>query len=404
LRWIQAVATLLLLWALPVVAQGTAPSADEISRANELAAAGWAHMEKGDCRSLSLAERAFSEAVALLPMEADLHARLANAQVAEGLENIGNCAHNERERERYLNDAWSHLRTALNFDSTNTMYRVQFVALSQVLKRKPEYSGGVATEPDKAEVSQWLANKQIAPAPDSLQSLKALADQKIEAERSKIATAQQKDVVDAKNAILADPTNGFAWSKLGNAYYELGDFKNAYDATQKAVEIFREKFKTAPAPALCEGQKLWAQMQQPNGQSTIVCRDEARLNLSMLASSLHQMTFVCEKLRKKREAAHYRDLALKAYDVMRTMQSSSGTAAPSRSETQPMGTAQANPAPSTRTVAQCPRPVYEICRGPSSGSSDWRDYNRCQAGNQREVSGVKRSFPSTTFIIPDRCS
>lgn len=103
---------------------------------------GWAYVQKGDCRSLSLAEKDFREAAALEPGDADLHFRLGHVLMGEGILKESNCGHSEREREAYFDQAWSQLRVAVNLDSANALYREEFVALSEILKRKPEYDGG----------------------------------------------------------------------------------------------------------------------------------------------------------------------------------------------------------------------------------------------------------------------
>lgn len=125
-----------------------------------VASRGWAYSKKGDCPSLSLAEKDYSEAVSLAPEKADFHSLLGDVLMDEaGMGTKGlKCAHSERGREDYLDRAWSQYRIAVSLDSANTMYREMFVILSEVLKRKPEYEGGVAKEPNKAEVSQMLTD------------------------------------------------------------------------------------------------------------------------------------------------------------------------------------------------------------------------------------------------------
>ncbi len=345
---------------------------------------GWTYFKKGDCRSLPLAEKDFREATTLEPGNAELHSWLGSVLMGEGGDLVKlkelNCGHSKREREAYLDQAWSQFRIALNLDSTNVMYRAQFVALSEVLKRKPEYDGGVAREPDKAELSGFFAQHpelQAADsaAPDSLESLKAQADRQLSVERHKAVTAEQDAVTAAKEAIRAQPTDGFAWRKLGDAYFQLGDYKNAYDTMQEAIEIFKERFNKAPLPHECEAMKAYASR---IGQAPLVCHDEAPTIVSMLASSYGQLATICDKLHKKREAARYRDSALRAFDVLRMMQPSSQGPAENGAPR------PAQPRPVPRAVVPCPSPVHEICQGPAYGSSDWRDYNRCRAGNRRE--------------------
>jgi tetratricopeptide (TPR) repeat protein len=283
-----------------------------------------------------------------------------------------NCGHSKREREAYLDQAWSQLRIAVNLDSANTLYREAFEGLSGALKRKPEY-----------------ANAQSSASSDSLESLTALADSKLSVEHNKEVTADRDAVAAAKEAIRAEPTDGFAWSKLGDAYFQLGDYKNAYDATQEAIEIFKEKFKKVPSPYVCEAEKIVAQRQQPNGQAPLVCHDEAPTIVSMLANSYLRMADICEKLHKRHEARRYTDAALRSFGVLRMMHPSSQAPAvnPPVAQRPQSGTtspAQSRPVPAQGAAVPCPSPVHEICQGPAYGSSDWRDYNRCRAGNRRE--------------------
>jgi tetratricopeptide (TPR) repeat protein len=221
-----------------------------------------------------------------------------------------------------------------------------------------------------------------------LESLKALADSKLSGEHNKEVTAEQDAVTAAKKAIRAEPTDGFAWRKLGDAYLQLGDYKNAYDAMQEAIEIFREKFKKAPSPHECEAMKILAERQQPKGQTPLVCHDEAPTIVSMLASSYVQMADICEKLHKRHEARRYRDAALRAFDVLRMMHPSSQGLAANPGVEQPAS--QPRRVPALGTTVACPSPVHELCQGPAYGSSDWRDYNRCQAGNSREEAQYQR--------------
>jgi tetratricopeptide (TPR) repeat protein len=264
--------------------------------------------------------------------------------------------------------------------------------------------GQGATPPEQAE-----SHVGDSAAPDSLESLKTLADSKLSVEHNKEVTVEQDAVAAAKEAIRADPTDGFAWSKLGDAYFQLGDYKNAKDATEKAIEIFTERFRKAPSPAECEGMKILSERQQPNGPARIVCHDEASTNLSMLASSYVQMATICHRLHKKREASRYENLALRAFDVMRLMQPSSrlpatnaqvqhsqNNGAPRPTQTAPVSPPRPalTPAP---PVPQCQLPVHELCQYPTFRpqpydpnnphpyvAPDTRDYDRCVVGNQRE--------------------
>jgi tetratricopeptide (TPR) repeat protein len=125
-----------------------------------VASRGWAYFTKGDCPSLSLAEKDYSEAVSLAPENAVFHSLLGDVLLGEagtGTKDL-RCTHSKHEREDYLDRAWSQYGSAVTLDSANTMYREMFVIVSEVLKRKPEYEGGVATEPNKDEVSQMLTD------------------------------------------------------------------------------------------------------------------------------------------------------------------------------------------------------------------------------------------------------
>lgn len=352
---------------------------------------GWAYFSKAerkveqsnrvDCQSLSLAEKDFAEAVSIEPDDAGFHSRLADVLMGQGLSKIGNCAHSDSERQSLLDRAWSEYRIALNLDNKNVLDRGAFVALSQVLKRTPEYNGGVATEPDKSELSHWLADHptalaktgsaEPAEASHSLESLQSLADKALNAERSNKVAATQDAVTSAKDAIRAQPTDGFAWGKLGQAYFELGDYKNAEVAIEKSVEIFTEKFKNRPNP-LTRELELMSQGQTKE-KATATAEAEDRQPLEMLAIYWGQLANISDKLHKRRDAERYRDKALRAFEILGMVQSSS-TAPP----------APQTPKLAPRPIVSCPPPVHEICQGPPYGSSDWRDYNRCQAGNRRE--------------------
>jgi tetratricopeptide (TPR) repeat protein len=336
---------------------------------------GWAYFAKGDCPSLSLAEKDYSEAVSLTPENAGIHSVLGDVLSSEG--GMGTkgmkCAHNKHEREAYLDRAWSQYRSALNLDSANTMYREMFVLLSEVLKRKPEYNGGIAKEPDKAELSQMLAKSQPPVSSDSLESLESSADAQLSAEHNKA-------LADAKEAVRADPSNGTAWVTLGQAYLNLGDYKNAEEATKKAIEIFTERFKNPKPPTIDDLLR---------GRD----HDEQRTNLSMLASSYVQLAIICRELHKKREAARYDDLALRTFDLLQPSHAASPP---------PQQRGNALPPPPPRpalTLApplpQCQLPMHELCQYPTFHpqpydpnqpyrAPDTRDYDRCVLGNQRE--------------------
>ena len=236
---------------------------------------GWAFFKKQDCGSLSLAEKDFREATALEPGRADLHCRLGTVLMGEGgslvkLKEL-NCGHGKRERQTYLDQAWSQLRIAVNLDSSNAQCREAFVVLSEVLKRKPEYDGGIAKEPDKAELSKLLADHPQLVSPDSLESLESLQDAQISAENNKA-------LADAKEAVQLKPTDGLAWYHLGEAYMNLNDYETAEEPLKRALKLF-----SAAPPDL--------------NPSTSV---------QILVNTLLSLADVCDKLHRKREAEHYR--------------------------------------------------------------------------------------------------
>lgn len=346
-----------------------------------------------DCHNLSLAQEDYEKAASLDPDEASIHFQLANALAAQGLPNIGNCAHTDSEREVLLDRAWSESRTALDIDGKNVLYRGEFVALSELLKRKPEYNGGIAVEPNKNEISKWLADHPSAVSSEpsdsnSLESLESLTNNALDAEHNEEIASTQDAVTDAKEAIRAQPTDGFAWGKLGSAYLDLGDYKDAQEATKKAVEIFNERFKNAPPPVLDES-------------------NEASTDLSMLGVYYQQLAEISEKLHKRREARRYRDLALRTFDLLRMIQPSSDSSMPQTRVQQPetsnqtqTQTVPASP-PSIpdlpRPAGPCPPPVHETCQMPPFNpqpydpdnpqpykAPDMRGYDRCMAENQRE--------------------
>lgn len=349
----------------------------------------WAYFKKGDCPSLALAEKDFIEAVSFEPNNPNLHDRLGTVLMGEGSTDLANCARNQSERADYLDRAWYQFRAAMNLDSKNPLYRGGFVALSEVLKRKPEYEGGIAAEPSKSELEQFLSEHSMTGSgrsSNSLQSLESLADNALDAERDKRVADTQDAVTDAMEAIRAQPTDGFAWGKLGHAYFDLGDYKNAEEATKKAVEIFSERFKNAPPP---------------------VESDEASTDLGMLGVYNEQLAEISEKLHKRRQATRYRDLALRALDLQRALQSSSpvppssGAAQQRTFRVEQRGgngghPAQTKPLP-LNPPPPCPLPVHETCQMPSFNpqpydpnnpqpyrAPDTRAYDHCLLGNQRE--------------------
>jgi tetratricopeptide (TPR) repeat protein len=241
---------------------------------------GWAYFKKGDCPSLSLAEKDFSDAASLEPGNADVHGRLGTVLAQEGMEK-SNCAHNKQERTAYLEHAWNELRTAVNLDSSNVLNRGAFVAVSEILKRKPEYNGGIAKDPDKAEYSQLLADhpELVSKDPDSVASLESLGDARLAAEHNKALAV-------AKEAVRQQPTDGYAWYSLGKAYMDLDDYKSAQEPLKRALQAF-----LAAKPDLT----LPFNAQPPR---------------TMAASTSMALAEVCDKMHRKREASRYRDLAI----------------------------------------------------------------------------------------------
>jgi len=247
-----------------------------------LANRGWAYYLKEDCPSLSLAERDLSEAVSLELENADLHRRLGNVFTMEGMENLSNCAHSSQERTAYLEHAWSELRVAVNLDSTNVLNRGAFVALSEVLKRKPEYNGGIAEQPTKAEYSQLLADHPelvVSKKPDSVESLESLEGTQLAAEHNRALAA-------AKEAVRLKPTDGYAWYLLGKAYMDLDDYNSAEEPLKRALQAFLAAKPDLTLPI------------------------NAQPSRSMAGITASSLSVVCDKLHRKREANRYRDLAI----------------------------------------------------------------------------------------------
>jgi tetratricopeptide (TPR) repeat protein len=234
---------------------------------------------------------------------------------------------------------------------------------------------------------------QTSAAPDSLDSLKALADLKLSAERNKAIVAEQDAVTASKENIRAHPTDGFAWRELGDAYFELGDYKNAKEATEKAVELLDQEFQNAKPPSnedISHGRY--------DGEVPTI--------LSMLASSDGRLAIICGKLHMKREARRWEEAESRVFYVLRMMQPSSQPAANPRSEQQPrIGTSRpAQPPTPSRTPRpvlgpsqQCQLPMHEQCHYPTIQAQpydpnspqpyrapDTREYDRCVLGNQRE--------------------
>jgi tetratricopeptide (TPR) repeat protein len=200
----------------------------------------------------------------------------------EGMENLSNCAHSKQERNAYLEHAWSEYRIAVNLNSADTLNRASFVALSEVLKRKPEFNGGIAKEPDKAELAQLLADHPELVSkkdPDSLESLESLEDSQLNAEHNKA-------LADAKEGVRLKPTDGYAWYALGEAYLNLGDYTSAEEPFKRALEAF---LAAPPDP--------WKPLR-------------AQPSLIMAANASLALAQVCDKLHRKREAERYRREAL----------------------------------------------------------------------------------------------
>jgi tetratricopeptide (TPR) repeat protein len=263
---------LVLLSTAPVFGQDTNPP----EQVKILYYRGWAYFQKGDCLSLSLAEKDFSEAVSLEPGRADLHGLLGDVLMGEGIEK-SKCAHSKQERTAYLELAWSELRIAVNLDSSNVLNRGAFVAVSEMLNRKAEYNGGIAREPDKAELSQLLADHPQLVSPDSLESLESLQDAQISSENNKALAA-------AKEAVRLKPTDGFAWYALGEAYMKLNDYRSAEEPLKRALKAFG----AAPPPSDFND----------------------RTAITMLVNTEFALAGVCDKLHRKREAERYRRGAL----------------------------------------------------------------------------------------------
>ncbi len=151
--------------------------------------------------------------------------------------------------------------------------------MSEILKRKPEYNGGIAKYPDKAEFSQLVVDhpELVSKDPDSLESLESLQDAQINAENNKALAF-------AKEAVRLRPNDGFAWYALGEAYMKLNDYRTAEEPLKRALKAFL----TAPPPS------------DPRDRTTF----------TMLASTSLALAEVCDKLHRKREAERYRNGAL----------------------------------------------------------------------------------------------
>ena len=186
-----------------------------------------------------------------------------------------NCAYSKQEQTARLEHAWSELRIAVNLDSSNAVSRGEFVAVSEILKRKPEYNGGIAKEPDKRELSQLLPDH----APDSVESLESLEDRQLAAEHNNALAA-------AKEAVRQRPTDGYAWFSLGKAYTDLDDYKSAEEPLKRALQALLAAKLDLTFPV------------------------NAQPSRSMAGSTAGLLSVVCDRLHKKREANRYRNVAI----------------------------------------------------------------------------------------------
>jgi hypothetical protein len=226
-----------------------------------------------------------------------------------------------------------------------------------------------------------------------MDSLKALADLKLCAERNKAIVAEQDAVTASKENIRAHPTDGFAWRELGDAYFELGDYKNSKEAMEKAVELLHEEFQNAKPPSIDD-----ISLGRYYGEVPTI--------LSMLASSDGRLAIICSKLHMKRESRHWEEAQSRVFYVLRTMQPALQTAVDPRSEQQqgigtPRPTQPSTPSLTPRPVSgpslQCQLPMHEQCQYPAFPTqpydpssphpyreTDTREYDRCVLGNHRE--------------------
>ena len=348
---------------------------------------------KGDCPTMSLAEKDFIEAVSFEPKNPDLHDRLGTVLMAEGSPNLANCARSQSEGEDYLDRAWYQFRAAVNLDSKNTLYRGQFVILSEVLKRRPEYDAGVATEPNKTEWQQFLTEHPEVASSDSVLSLGSLQDAQFDAEH-------KKALADAKEAVRLTPTDGYAWFSLGKAYMALQDYMAAEEPLQRALKAW----EAAPAPIVEDLEKYRAQRGESKGNvEDIDISGGVKQRFEMIAYTYLALADVCDHLNRKREAKRYRSRGFFIVDQQRERHSAASrpsAAAQQRtfSVEQQGGLRQNQTKPLPRSSAlPCPLPVHETCQMPPFTpqpydpnnpqpykAPDTRDYERCVLGNQRE--------------------
>lgn len=234
---------------------------------------------------------------------------------------------------------------------------------------------------------------QTSEAPDSLDSLKALSDLKLSAERNNAVVAEENAVTALKENIRAHPTDGFAWRELGDAYFELADYANAKEATEKAVELLSQDFQNAKAPTIDD-----ILQGRPYGELPTI--------VNMLVSSDGSLAVICGILHKKREARRWEEAESRMFDVLRMMQPSSQPVANPHSEQQtgmetPRLAQSSSPSQTPRPVLtpslQCELPMHELCQYPTFQpqpydpnstqpyrSPNTREYDSCVLGNQRE--------------------
>jgi tetratricopeptide (TPR) repeat protein len=275
-----------LLSVIPLFSQDNHPKQDG-ANAGQFAIEGWSYLVKGGCANLAIAEKDFSQAVLLERGNADLHSRLGTVLMGEGLKNLSNCAHSKQERKAYLEHAWSEFQLSLNLDGSNVMNREAFVSLSEILKRKPEYDGGIAREPTKAELSQVLADHQAPKTPAASASLDSLES----LEEAQLGDEKNKALASARESVGLKPTDGYAWYALGNAYSNLSDYKSAEESFKRAIDLF------IAAP-------LDTDFLLRNGPNA---RQPA---LAMLANTELALADVYDHLNRKRDAGRYRRAAL----------------------------------------------------------------------------------------------
>ncbi len=138
----------------------------------------------------------------------------------------------------------------------------------------------------------------------------------------------QEGIAVYTEAVRTDPTDGIAWGNLGKAYLDSGDYKDAEEATKKAVEIFTQKFKNVPNPIHAEIQALRDGETLASAKQRGYEADERPADIGMLMNYWLQLADISDRQHKKREAASYRRSAERAADVLQSMQRSSPIPAP----------------------------------------------------------------------------